>query len=50
MARAVLIKMEAKPFAAGAMRECYAAKQLSTFTHSVDWHKANNVVGAGDVG
>lgn len=40
----VLVKMEAKPFAAGAMRECYAAKQLSTFTHSVDWHKANNVV------
>ncbi|KXZ51661.1 hypothetical protein GPECTOR_11g114 [Gonium pectorale] len=40
----VLVKMEAKPFAAGAMRECYAAKKLSTFTHNVDWHKAQNMV------
>ncbi|KAG2449797.1 hypothetical protein HYH02_005320 [Chlamydomonas schloesseri] len=40
----VLVKMEGKPFAAGAMRECYAAKKLSTFTHNVDWHKAQNMV------
>ncbi|EFJ52581.1 hypothetical protein VOLCADRAFT_33453, partial [Volvox carteri f. nagariensis] len=40
----VLVKMESKPFAAGAMRECYAAKKLSTFTHNVDWHKAQNMV------
>ncbi len=28
---AVLVRMEGKPFAAGAMRECYAMKKLSTF-------------------
>jgi len=27
----VLVKMEAKPFGAGAMRECYAMKKMSTF-------------------
>lgn len=39
--------MEGKPFAAGAMRECFAAKKLSTFTHNVDWHKAQNMVREG---
>ena len=32
LCRAVIVKMETKPFAAGAMRECYAMKKLSTFT------------------
>lgn len=32
---AVLVKIEARPFAAGAMRECFAMKKLSTFTASV---------------
>lgn len=32
---AVLVKIEARPFAAGAMRECYAMKKLSTFSSSV---------------
>ncbi|KAG2490554.1 hypothetical protein HYH03_010948 [Edaphochlamys debaryana] len=40
----VLVKMESKPFAAGAMRECFAAKKLSTFTHNTDWMKASNMV------
>ena len=26
------VKLEVKPFGAGAMRECYAMKKLSTFT------------------
>lgn len=42
---AVLVKVESKPFAAGAMRECFAMKKLSTFTHSTDWTKAQNTVG-----
>ena len=42
---AVLVKMEVKPFAAGAMRECYAAKKLSTFTHSSDWTKVEREQG-----
>lgn len=42
----MLVKVEARPFAAGAMRECFAAKQLSTFTHSMDWKKAHNMVRA----
>eukprot|EP00955_Chlamydomonas_euryale_P097579 365084-Chlamydomonas_euryale.AAC.15 len=29
-AHAVLVKVEDKPFAAGAMRECFAMKKLST--------------------
>ena len=35
----MLVKMERKPFAAGAMRECFAAKKLSNFSTSVyrDW-------------
>lgn len=32
---AVLVKMERRPFAAGAMRECFALKKLSTFSSSV---------------
>jgi hypothetical protein len=42
---AVLVKMERRPFAAGAMRECFALKKLSTFSSSVymDWRKAPNV-------
>lgn len=42
----VLVKMEVKPFAAGAMRECYAMKKLSTFCTSVfrDWKRAQNFV------
>jgi hypothetical protein len=37
--------MERRPFAAGAMRECFALKKLSTFSSSVymDWRKAPNV-------
>jgi len=31
----VLVKMERRPFAAGAMRECFALKKLSTFSSSV---------------
>eukprot|EP00884_Botryococcus_braunii_P010320 jgi/Botrbrau1/1928/Bobra.0005s0031.1 len=42
----VLIKMEDKPFAAGAMRECYAVKKLSSFSNSLslDWKRAANFV------
>uniref|UniRef100_A0A383WC16 Alpha-type protein kinase domain-containing protein n=1 Tax=Tetradesmus obliquus TaxID=3088 RepID=A0A383WC16_TETOB len=42
----VLVKIEARPFAAGAMRECYAMKKLSTFSSSVyrDWKRAPNFV------
>lgn len=42
----VLVRMESKPFAAGAMRECYAFKKLSKMDHSVvkDWKKAQNCV------
>jgi hypothetical protein len=31
----VLVKMEGRPFAAGAMRECFALKKLSTFSSAV---------------
>lgn len=39
---AVLVKMERLPFAAGAMRECFATKKLSTMGGNVfhDWKKA----------
>jgi len=42
----VLVKVEGKPFAAGAMRECFAMKKLSTFSTNVyhDWKKAQNCV------
>jgi len=42
----VLVKIESKPFAAGAMRECYAMKKLSTFSTAVyrDWKRAPNFV------
>jgi len=42
----VLVKVESRPFAAGAMRECFAMKKLSTFTTNVyhDWKKAQNCV------
>ncbi|KAF8055109.1 Eef2k [Scenedesmus sp. PABB004] len=42
----VLVRMEGRPFAAGAMRECYALKKLSTFSSSVarDWRQAHNFV------
>ncbi|GAX82885.1 hypothetical protein CEUSTIGMA_g10311.t1 [Chlamydomonas eustigma] len=42
----VLVRVESKPFAAGAMRECYAMKKLSTFGGAVfhDWKKAQNCV------
>lgn len=41
---AVLVKMDNKPFAAGAMRECFAMKKLSTFAAHRDWARADNMV------
>eukprot|EP00775_Hariotina_reticulata_P009172 gene9172-9339_t len=42
----VLVKLEPRPFAAGAMRECFAMKKLSTFSSSVyrNWRRAHNFV------
>ncbi|XP_003385502.1 PREDICTED: eukaryotic elongation factor 2 kinase-like [Amphimedon queenslandica] len=40
----VLIKMQEKPFAFGAMRECYRMKKLSKFSVQPDWHNASNYV------
>ncbi|MEW5313445.1 MAG: hypothetical protein WDW38_005013 [Sanguina aurantia] len=42
----VLVRMERLPFAAGAMRECFATKKISTMGGSVfhDWKKAQNCV------
>ncbi|GAB6020786.1 Eukaryotic elongation factor 2 kinase [Chamberlinius hualienensis] len=40
----ILVKMETKPFAHGAMRECYRMKKLSNFSHSSDWMHAANYV------
>jgi hypothetical protein len=40
----VLVKMEEKPFGAGAMRECYAMKKLSTFAPHRNWEEAQNMV------
>jgi len=43
----VLVKVEDKPFAAGAMRECFAMKKLSTVASLgtiMDWQRAQNCV------
>lgn len=42
----VLVKIESRPFAAGAMRECYAMKKLSTFYTPAEqqWVRAPNCV------
>mmetsp|Transcript_2286 Transcript_2286/g.4601 ORF Transcript_2286/g.4601 Transcript_2286/m.4601 type:complete len:786 (-) Transcript_2286:414-2771(-) len=39
----VIVKLENKPFAAGAMRECFAMKKLSNWS-SQNWKSANNMV------
>ena len=36
--------MEEKPFGAGAMRECFAMKKLSTFAPHRNWEEAQNMV------
>ena len=40
----MLVKMEEKPFGAGAMRECFAMKKLSTFAPHRNWEEAQNMV------
>lgn len=40
----VLAKMEARPFANGSMRQCYAMKKLSTFSAFRSWLLAGNFV------
>lgn len=37
-----VVKMDRKPFANGAMRECFRMKKLSNFSHSNDWAKDSN--------
>ncbi|XP_065181615.1 eukaryotic elongation factor 2 kinase-like [Sycon ciliatum] len=39
----ILVKMEEKPFAHGAMRNCFRMKKLSNFAHE-DWNHAANYV------
>uniref|UniRef100_A0A0K0EF31 Eukaryotic elongation factor 2 kinase n=1 Tax=Strongyloides stercoralis TaxID=6248 RepID=A0A0K0EF31_STRER len=40
----VFVKMEDKPFANGAMRECYRLKKMSNFATDTDWKLAMNYV------
>lgn len=40
----VLAKMEARPFANGSMRQCFAMKKLSTFSAFRSWLLAGNFV------
>uniref|UniRef100_A0A0N4ZXS7 Eukaryotic elongation factor 2 kinase n=1 Tax=Parastrongyloides trichosuri TaxID=131310 RepID=A0A0N4ZXS7_PARTI len=40
----VHVKMEEKPFANGAMRECYRLKKISNFSHDTNWKLAMNYV------
>mmetsp|Transcript_2601 Transcript_2601/g.7375 ORF Transcript_2601/g.7375 Transcript_2601/m.7375 type:complete len:628 (+) Transcript_2601:74-1957(+) len=40
----VMVKMDDTPFGAGAMRECYAMKKLSSHTTHRDWKRALNLV------
>lgn len=44
LAAAVTVKMDDIPFGAGAMRECYAMKKLSSHTTHRDWKRALNLV------
>jgi len=37
-----VVKMDNKPFANGAMRECFRMKKLSNFSHNTDWAKDSN--------
>ncbi|XP_064620844.1 eukaryotic elongation factor 2 kinase-like isoform X4 [Lineus longissimus] len=42
----VVVKMQKKPFAHGAMRECFRVKKISSLLHhNQDWKKAQNYVG-----
>mmetsp|Transcript_26969 Transcript_26969/g.69935 ORF Transcript_26969/g.69935 Transcript_26969/m.69935 type:complete len:637 (-) Transcript_26969:333-2243(-) len=40
----VMVKLDDKPFGAGAMRECFAMKKLSQHTTLRDWKRAQNLV------
>ncbi|CEF71496.1 Eukaryotic elongation factor 2 kinase [Strongyloides ratti] len=40
----VFVKMEDKPFANGAMRECFRLKKISNFAYDTDWKLAMNYV------
>uniref|UniRef100_A0A0N5CDQ5 Eukaryotic elongation factor 2 kinase n=1 Tax=Strongyloides papillosus TaxID=174720 RepID=A0A0N5CDQ5_STREA len=40
----VFVKMEDKPFANGAMRECYRLKKMSNFVNDTNWKLAMNYV------
>ncbi len=39
-----MLKMDDVPFGAGAMRECFAVKKLSSHTTHRDWKRALNLV------